>query len=125
MGAAKLCTQFVGKLRKVPAETLAVLFSANLLASKRKEEKRMKVAAQLLDTGRELVVSDGAPSGPYGDSSGIVLPQVSARALQGLRRKGVTPKKDYNSVRAQVVPTYTISRFIEDLKQSRQSGTKQ
>jgi hypothetical protein len=133
LGMAKQCTQFVGKLRKVPSELLNMLFSSNLLASKRKEDKRMRIAAQVFDTGRDIVVDDGDGTmvpippvtakpmtvGPYGDSSGIVMPQVSLRALQGMRRKGISPKRNYSSVRAQVVPTYTISRFIEDLKQSR------
>lgn len=132
IGVTKPCIQFVGKLRKVPVELLSMLFSANLLASKRKEDKRLRIATQVLDTGRDFAVvdQDDAPahasapapaiSGPYGDSSGIAMPQVSLKALQGMRRKGITPKKDYNSVRAQVVPKYTIAHFIEDLKQSRQ-----
>lgn len=118
MGAAKPCVQYVGNLRRVPPELLSMLFSANLLASKRKEDKRMAIANQLLDTGRDLAVVDTV--GPYGDSAGIEMPKVTTKALQGMRQRKISPKQDYESIRAQVVPTYTISRFVEALKQHRQ-----
>ena len=117
----KLCKNFVGKFRKVPTDLLEMMFSSVLLASKRKEEKRMRVATRLMavidDESGPVAASAAAAVAPghYGEAPGITLPPLTGRAATiGLRR--ISPKRDYNSVRASIVPLYTVSRFMNDLK---------
>ena len=111
-------------MRRVPAELLGMMFNATIRATKRKEEKRLQMACQVFDMDDPVVVKDvtvngmppSAESGPYGSSSGIMLPSISSKAAQGMRRRGISPKNDYIRVRAQVTPQYTIDRFVDDLR---------
>jgi hypothetical protein len=86
----------------MPTELTNMLFGRNLITAKRKEERALKIAQQVMG------------SAVYGDSSNIALPLPSAKAVEGIRR--ISPKKDYASIRSIAVPPYSVSRFVEDIK---------
>jgi hypothetical protein len=104
----------------VPTELNNMMFPKTLLSVKHKEEKKLAVAARLMDTGNSYAVVDDAK--PYGDPpAAIALPPLTTRVVRGLR---ISPKTDYESIRAQVLPPYTISRFLEDIKNARYRTNK-
>ena len=115
-------------MRRVPTELLTMMFNSAILAIKRKDDKRLKIACQVLDMDEsgeaappKEVVVNGMPDeavGPYGSSYGITLPPITSRVVQGMRRSGISPKNDYLRVRAQVTPEYSIGRFVNDLKKA-------
>jgi hypothetical protein len=108
-----------------------MMFSSYLMAIRRKEDKRARIACQVMDMNADgtprtgetrVMIANGMPldgsSHPYGDPTGISLPSLTGRVVQGMRRKGISPKQDYSRVRAQVTPSYSIGRFVEDLQKS-------
>ena len=128
--STKRCRDFVGKMRPIPSDLAALLFPNALMAATRRDEKFLKIASRVLDTGRDYTMEDGpactaasaaatvspAP-GLYGNPTpGISLPHLDASIVRGLRRRGITAKRDYNSIRAVAVPPYPLSRFLEDLR---------
>lgn len=114
----KPCRDFVGRMHPLPSDLATLLFPSTLLAFQKREEKQMLIASRVLDTGRDYTADDPMPAGPhYGNPDpGIAMPQLTSRAAMGLRRRGISPKKDYNSVRAVACPPYSIGRFFQDVR---------
>lgn len=95
----------MGSVHRVPNELLCMMFPNALMAAQRKEEKREAVAARLMSIRA------------YGDPpAAIDLPRLTAPVVEGMRRRGISPRVTYESIRSQVTPPYTISRFVEDLR---------
>lgn len=114
----KRCRDFVGRMHPLPSEVSSLIFPDSLISLQKREEKKLRIASNVLVTGRDYTADDSAPhAGPYGNPDpAISIPLPTSRAAAGLRRRGISPKKDYNSVRAIACPPYTLSRFLEDVK---------
>lgn len=121
MQAGGSCSKYTSRLHKVPIETLEILFSDALLNTRRKQEKRIKLAEAVFSRAGSFPIPGEDPqppkardqAHPYGVPEGVItLPTLRAGAAESLRRKGIQKKPDYDSIKTSFTPKFDPDNFF-------------
>lgn len=128
MQAGGACSKYTSKIHRVPIETLSIIFSDPLLNTRRKQEKRLKLAEQVMsragtfdqsefgpqrDHDRQPLAAAAAAAHPYGVPQGVInLPSFRAGAAENLRRRGISKKPEYETIKGNFTPRYGVDDFL-------------